>query len=397
MSKPKRTAVVFLVFLFLQAFVAPVTLAISRCGSCCGGCLTWFFLRLRGSKRQTPRSTEGIELRDQFSEDSSGTVPGGGRKLTFGSRGVSYRRGVYRGESRSKAKSAVDPYTGYPQELVVAQAEIVVPEDDFDGASGEAPRTVYSEMGESPQFEACSAEEKQGGATSQAALRYPILILDHDDTAVDSTRSVHHASLQHSFKTLKEHISPDAKCPNLAEWFELCGSPELVPWLKETFGKCWDQEQAIWEQFKQTVVPEFFEGWIEFLNEYRRRGGKVVVASHSDEAFCRRHYTAHDFEVDLVYGWSEDPERRKPHPNIVTETIQLLSERAGVKYTKDDVLVVDDLPTGYRMAKSAEVAFVGAQWCHKTPSVEKTLRDEGAEVFIDDVSEFYNYALGKNV
>ena len=67
-------------------------------------------------------------------------------------------------------------------------------------------------------------------------------------------------------------------------------------------------------------------GFLEALAAYQRQGGKVVVVSHSEEHVIRAHYEAggdgHQVRPDLVFGWDLGPDKRKPHPYPVEETIK---------------------------------------------------------------------------
>ena len=52
-----------------------------------------------------------------------------------------------------------------------------------------------------------------------APLRYRLLLLDHDDTTVDSTASIHYPAHVESVRALR----PDLEPCTLREWFEVVG------------------------------------------------------------------------------------------------------------------------------------------------------------------------------
>ena len=55
------------------------------------------------------------------------------------------------------------------------------------------------------------------------ALRYRLLLLDHDDTTVDSTASIHYPAHVESVRALR----PDLEPCSLRRWFEVV--PPLLP------------------------------------------------------------------------------------------------------------------------------------------------------------------------
>ena len=55
----------------------------------------------------------------------------------------------------------------------------------------------------------------------QMALRYRLLLLDHDDTTVDSTASIHYPAHVESVRALR----PDLEPCSLREWFEVVPAP----------------------------------------------------------------------------------------------------------------------------------------------------------------------------
>ena len=103
----------------------------------------------------------------------------------------------------------------------------------------------------------------------------------------------------------------------------------------------------IWREFT-AGAPRSSTRVLAALAAYRAKGGAIVVASHSEEHVIRAHYRAAGqrppLMPDLVFGWEVGPDRRKPHPFPVHETLRQLGLEPR------DVLVVDDLKPGIEMA-----------------------------------------------
>lgn len=197
-------------------------------------------------------------------------------------------------------------------------------------------------------------------------MRYRCLILDHDDTAVDSTREVHHPAHVRAMEILR----PGSEVADLATWFAKNFDPGIVAYLVGELGLSEAEmavEHRVWREFTASSRPSFYPGFLETLAAFRAAGGAIVVASHSEEPVIRAHYRAASngahLEPDLVFGWELGAERRKPHPWPVLETLRRLGLRP------EEVLVVDDLKPGVDMARAAGVDVAAAAWGHDIPAI----------------------------
>jgi phosphoglycolate phosphatase/pyrophosphatase PpaX len=128
----------------------------------------------------------------------------------------------------------------------------------------------------------------------------------------------------------------------------------------------------IWREFTASSVSDFFPGLLAIYAEYKGRGGLLVVVSHSEASMINRDYRAAGAAgeaaiPDLVFGWDEDPERRKPHPYPLLEAMR----RFGIE--REEVLVLDDLKPGADMAASAGVDFAAAGWGHSIPEIREAM------------------------
>ena len=71
---------------------------------------------------------------------------------------------------------------------------------------------------------------------------------------------------------------------------------------------------------------------------------------------------------DLVFGWTDDPETRKPHPYPLFQTMA----RFGL--AKEELLVLDDLKPGADMAAAAGVDFAAAGWGHSIAEIRTAFK-----------------------
>ncbi len=196
------------------------------------------------------------------------------------------------------------------------------------------------------------------------------LVLDHDDTAVDSTASVHYPAHLEVMKRLR----PDMPIIDLDEWFEKNFHPGIMTFFTEELALSpeeMEEEYRIWQEFNAERNPPFYDGLPGLLSEYIAAGGILAVVSHSTEENIRRHYShgAPGVEPRFVFGWDYAPEKRKPSPWPILKIL----EETGLDAS--DVLVVDDLKPGVEMARAAGTRVAAAGWGHAVPSIRKAMED----------------------
>ena len=214
---------------------------------------------------------------------------------------------------------------------------------------------------------------------------YRCLLIDHDDTCVDSTRHIHYPAHLEILKLLRPGLEPQG----LEHWFEKNFNPGVYDYYtgELAFSPAeMDEEFRIWRSFTRSRIPGFFPGIIDLLKEFRTRGGKIAVISHSEEAHILRDYRegGEGFLPDLVFGWEDDLTRRKPSPWPAEEAIRRLGADPAM------TAVLDDLLPGVEMAQAAGVDAIGAGWGHRIPSIEAGMRHRCRNYFyrVEDLRAF---------
>jgi len=204
------------------------------------------------------------------------------------------------------------------------------------------------------------------------AIKYKCLILDHDDTAVDSTRSVHFPAHLESMRILR----PQERGMTLEDWLLKNFSPGVMTYLRDELGMNeteLEEEYKIWRHFNETLTPDFFDGFRELLMDFRERGGIVTVVSHSEADIIERHYrnNGHSAAVmpDLIFGWDIDPQKRKPRPYPVLQILKTF----GLE--PEEALIVDDLKPGVLMGQATGVPVAAAGWSHQIPEIRRFMQD----------------------
>ena len=214
-------------------------------------------------------------------------------------------------------------------------------------------------------------------------LKYPCLVLDHDDTTVNSTATVHYPC----FVEYMEKYFPDVHL-TLEEYFRYNFEPGVIDLFTKICGMTWEQmmdEENYWKEYVKHHVPAAYPGTREILEEQKKRGGKICVVSHSFADYIRRDYRLNGLpEPDLIFGWEQPPEQRKPS----VYPLEQIMKTFGMK--PEELLVVDDLKPGYDMARAAGVPFAAAGWANDIPEIEHFMR-ENCGLYFKKVVEFGNF------
>jgi phosphoglycolate phosphatase/pyrophosphatase PpaX len=220
------------------------------------------------------------------------------------------------------------------------------------------------------------------------ALRYRCILIDHDDTAVDSTAAIHYPAHIESLRVLRPGRTP----PSRDQWI-LHNFHGIMDYLTRDLGLTQEElatEFTIWRGFATSHVPPFFPGFIAFLADYRFAGGKVAVISHSEADVIASHYRAVQepaFQPDLIFGWEHDAGKRKPSPWPVLEALRSFA------CPPSEALVVDDLKPGVLMSRAAGVDMAAAGWSHRIPEIESWMRANAA-VYCPSVDDLRAFLLG---
>lgn len=204
-------------------------------------------------------------------------------------------------------------------------------------------------------------------------MKYRCLIIDHDDTTVDSTPSIHYLAHQEQMK----RIGRESQISTLEEWFKVNFDPGFSIYIDSVL-KLSDEEKKIcydiWREFTTVLTPPFFEGMLSLLDEFRRGGGIIAVVSHSEADIIRSHYEKQQeipgFLPDRIIGWTGDPEKQKPH----TWPVDQIREQFNL--AKEEILVIDDLRPGITMANKAGVDSVGVGWSHNIQVIREGIIDQ---------------------
>ena len=217
-------------------------------------------------------------------------------------------------------------------------------------------------------------------------MKYRCLVFDHDDTVVNSTATIHHPC----FEAYLQRYYPGRSC-TLEDYFIKNFSPGFVPMCREEYGMSDEdlaQEGLFWREWVKDHIPAAYPGIREIMERQRAEGGLLCVISHSYEDNIRRDYAANGLPApDLVFGWEQPLERRKPYPWPLEEILRRYA------LSPSELLMIDDLKPGYDMATACGVDFAAVGWANDIPAIERFMR-QNCQNYFKTVAELAAFLEG---
>lgn len=186
-------------------------------------------------------------------------------------------------------------------------------------------------------------------------LKYPCLILDHDDTVVQSENTINYPF----FCYILDQFRPGATITQ-EEYTQGCYHPGFAGMCREKYGFTEQElvdEYRGWMEYIRTHIPDPYPGIERIIRRQKEEGGMICVVSHSSEENITRDYMTH-FGIlpDAIYGWDLPEHQRKPNPYPLEHIMQTYG------LTREQMLVVDDLKPAWQMCREAGVSIAFAAW-----------------------------------
>lgn len=186
-------------------------------------------------------------------------------------------------------------------------------------------------------------------------LKYPCLVLDHDDTVVQSEQCINLPYFQY----ILNQFRPGTRI-TLQEYAEGCFRLGFAEMCRKWYG--FSQQELVdeyegWKAYIRDHIPAPFPGIERIIRRQKEFGGKICVVSHSCEENITRDYQTH-FGIlpDEIFGWDLPEELRKPS----TYPLEQIMEKYG--YRPEELLVVDDMKLACEMTSKAGVDIAFAAW-----------------------------------
>ena len=186
-------------------------------------------------------------------------------------------------------------------------------------------------------------------------LKYRCLVLDHDDTVVQSMKT-----LSYPFWCMELEIFRPGVTQSLEDYILECHNRGFAGLCRDCFHFTDEElkkEHGMWMEYIMTHTPDPYPGMDAVIHRQKAEGGLVCVVSHSHKDNIIRDYSTH-FNIlpDAIYGWELPAEQRKPHPY----PLLVIIERYNLK--PEEILVVDDMKLACQMATPLGIQVAYSGW-----------------------------------
>ena len=218
-------------------------------------------------------------------------------------------------------------------------------------------------------------------------LKYPCLVLDHDDTVVQSELTVNFPYFLLTLDSLRPGATISAE-----EYADGCYRMGFANMCRQRFSFTEQEvleEYRGWKEYIKTHSPDPFPGIGDVIRKQKALGGKVCVVSHSCNENITRDYSR-NFGIlpDEIFGWDLPEELRKPNDYA----LKAIMDKYG--FSPREMLVVDDMKLAYTMAKKQQVPIAFAAWGRKNcPAICEEMR-RICDFSFDTPQEFGNFLFG---
>ena len=206
-----------------------------------------------------------------------------------------------------------------------------------------------------------------------------LVIFDFDGTLADTKENII-LTFQMTMKELGVEIKSRQECAatiglTLEDAFKV-----LYPGMAaEKYILLRDTYRRIFKENRKILVPGLFPEVMETLEELRRRGYLMSIASSrlspSLQSFLEEMKIAHLFEYAIG---GDNVEHPKPAPDAVLQILRHYNLSA------EEAFVVGDMPFDINMATNAGVKSCGVTWGNADAA---QLKESGANYIIDKMSQ----------
>lgn len=199
-------------------------------------------------------------------------------------------------------------------------------------------------------------------------LKYKCLVLDHDDTVVQTEKTIGYPY----FCYILDQFRP-GQTISFPDYVHDCHNYGFAEMCRRRWQFTEEEQKAEyagWMDYVITHIPEIFPGIGNVIRRQKEEGGLVCVVSHSSVRNITRDYEHHfGIQPDAIYGWDYPEHLRKPNPFPLQDIME------KYKLSPADILVVDDMKLAWMMAHPLNVDIAFAAWGKQEfPELQEEMR-----------------------
>lgn len=186
-------------------------------------------------------------------------------------------------------------------------------------------------------------------------LRFPCLVLDHDDTVVQTEKAIGYPY----FRDYIQRIRP-GRTLSFPEYVRDCNNMIFADMCRVRWQLTdaeLQEEYLGWKEYSRRNIPPICPGMDAVIRRQKEAGGLVCVASLSTREIIERDFLHHfGFLPDAIYDYDLPTDKRKPNPYPLLDILE------RYHFRPEELLMVDDMKLGWKMAQSVGVPTAFAGW-----------------------------------
>lgn len=217
--------------------------------------------------------------------------------------------------------------------------------------------------------------------------KYRCLVLDHDDTVVQSMKT-----LSYPFFLYVLSIFRPGMTMSFSDYVQNCHHYGFADLCRIRFGFTDEElakEHEMWMAYVLSHTPDAYPGIERIIQRQKDADGLICVVSHSSQENILRDYDAHFcIRPDAIYGWERPEHERKPNPFPIRD----IMDRYAL--TPEDILVVDDMKLACKMAAPFGIKVAYAGWSGMgVPEIEDEMNTL-CDFSFESISQFEEFLFG---
>lgn len=186
-------------------------------------------------------------------------------------------------------------------------------------------------------------------------LKYKCLVLDHDDTVVQTEKTIGYPY----FRDYISRIRP-GQTLSFPEYVRDCNNMVFADMCRTRWNMTEEEmteEYLGWKAYSRVNIPAVCQGIEQIIHRQKALGGLICVSSLSTTEIIERDFLYY-FGIlpDIVYDYDLPVEKRKPSNFALRDIMERFS------LNPEDMLMIDDMKLGCMMAKSVHVPTAFAGW-----------------------------------
>lgn len=186
-------------------------------------------------------------------------------------------------------------------------------------------------------------------------LKYPCLVLDHDDTVVQTEKAIGYPY----FRDYIARIRP-GKSLSYEEYVHDCNNMVFADMCRQRWKFTEEElleEYLGWKEFSRKNTPPLCPGIEHVIRRHKELGGILCVSSLSTKDIIERDFLHHfGFLPDAIYDYDLPVGKRKPASYALTDIMEKFH------FQPVELLMIDDMKLGWKMAKGVGVITGFAGW-----------------------------------